>query len=77
MDSIVHGFTKSQTRLSDLKKNKDYMCFILIHGQTTMSVLSMYMWVYIWIFSYVLIFGLHCCCSIASVMSNFLQPYGL
>ena len=36
-----------------------------------MYALNMYMWVYVWIFSYILILGLHCFCSIASVVSNF------
>ena len=36
-----------------------------------MYALNMYMCVYVWIFSYILILGLHCFCSVASVVSNF------
>ena len=67
--TAVYGVAKSRTRLMRLSSSS-----ILIHGQTTMYVLNMYMWVYVWIFSYILILGLHCCCSVASVVSNFLQP---
>ena len=67
--AALYGVAQSRTRLKGLSSSSS--AYILIHEQTTMYALNMYMCVYVWIFSYILILGLHCFCSVASVVSNF------